>query len=83
MDVEALITTGSSTKNSMLNIYDFAGNEYEWTLEKAVSGNSLCTARGGYYRGQSISNASNRTHNGDSSNNNHNSGAYGARMAIY
>ena len=65
----------------MLNIYDFAGNEYEWTLEKSNSGNSLCTARGGYFSGQSTSAAGSRTHN--SSNNNHNSGSYGARMAIY
>lgn len=83
VDVEALITTGSSTKNSMLNIYDFAGNEYEWTLEKAASGDSLCTARGGYFRGQSTAAASNRTHNRNNSNNNHNSYSYGARMAIY
>ena len=29
-----LLTTGATERNSLLNIYDFAGNVNEWTLEK-------------------------------------------------
>ena len=29
-----LLTTGASEYTNKMNIYDFAGNEYEWTLEK-------------------------------------------------
>ena len=33
-----------------MNIYDFAGNEYEWTLEHATSdSDGPCASRGGYY----------------------------------
>lgn len=30
-----ILTTGADIRNSMLNIYDFAGNVWEWTLEKS------------------------------------------------
>ena len=46
---EILLTTGASEQNKKMNIYDFAGNELEWTLEKASSTNLPCSARGGYY----------------------------------
>ena len=33
-----------------MNIYDFTGNECEWTLEHAISDSSIhCAGRGGYY----------------------------------
>ena len=32
-----LLTTGASEQNKKMNIYDFAGNEGEWTLEKATN----------------------------------------------
>ena len=32
-----------------MNIYDFAGNEWEWTLEKASDTNGPCANRGGGY----------------------------------
>ena len=44
-----LLTTGASEQNKKMNIYDFAGNEYEWTLEKTTYTNSPCCCRGGYY----------------------------------
>ncbi len=44
-----LFTTGADTRNSMLNIYDLAGNLWEWTLEKSSNSNGLGTGRGGYY----------------------------------
>ena len=31
-----LLTTGATQRNSVLNIYDLAGNEHEWTLEKST-----------------------------------------------
>ena len=44
-----LLTTGAEARNSMLNIYDFAGNVGERTLEKTYINNSPCTVRGGSY----------------------------------
>ena len=43
-----LLTTGASEYTNKMNIYDFAGNEYEWTLEAHYS-NFPCTYRGGFY----------------------------------
>ena len=35
-----------------MNIYDFAGNEWEWTLEHATSDRGIpCANRGGNYSG--------------------------------
>ena len=44
-----LLSTGSTERNSQMNIYDFAGNVYEWTLEKSTDTGRLCVLRGGYY----------------------------------
>ena len=45
-----LLTTGASEDTNKMNIYDFAGNEYEWTLEQYTSDNgSPCALRGGSY----------------------------------
>ena len=46
-----LLTTGASEQNKKMNIYDFAGNELEWTLEKTTNTNNPCSSRGGYYGG--------------------------------
>ena len=47
-----LLTTGSTNETNKMNIYDLAGNEYEWTLEHATSDNSYnCAGRGGGYNG--------------------------------
>ena len=46
-----LLTTGATQRNSVLNIYDLAGNEYEWTLEKITSTSSPSVFRGGIYNG--------------------------------
>lgn len=44
-----LLTTGASEGTRKMNIYDFAGNEWEWTLEYAKSDvNYPCNDRGGY-----------------------------------
>ena len=34
-----------------MNIYNFASNEAEWTLEKTSYSNSPCAGRGGSYHG--------------------------------
>jgi formylglycine-generating enzyme required for sulfatase activity len=44
-----LLTTGATERNSSMNIYDLAGNEYEWTLEFSSDINSPCSYRGGGY----------------------------------
>ena len=49
LDIAVLLTTGTTERNSVLNIYDLAGNECEWTLEKSTNTNSPSVYRGGYY----------------------------------
>ena len=45
-----LLTTGASEDTNKMNIYDFSGNEYEWTLEHATSYTDRpCSIRGGSY----------------------------------
>ena len=44
-----LLTTGASEETNKMNIYDFAGNEWEWTLENSSDSSYPCTYRGGYY----------------------------------
>ena len=44
-----LLTTGADTSFSLMNIYDLAGNVWEWTLEKTPSDSTPCALRGGYY----------------------------------
>ncbi len=44
-----LLTTGASDTNSKYNIYDLAGNVFEWTLERTSSTSVPCAYRGGSY----------------------------------
>ena len=45
---KTLLSTGISDYTKKMNIYDFAGNEWEWTLEHAISdSHSHSTERGG------------------------------------
>ena len=44
-----LLTTGASDETNKMNLYDFAGNEYEWTLEKTYFSGYPCASRGGGY----------------------------------
>ena len=44
-----LLTTGAVDRNSLMNIYDMAGNVYEWTLEYTSSSIHPCAGRGGSY----------------------------------
>ena len=42
-----ITTTGASDRNCKMNIYDFAGNVYEWTLEFSANTSTPCVRRGG------------------------------------
>ena len=44
-----LITTGGTEQSKVMNIYDIAGNVWEWTLEKTSSTVDPCAIRGGIY----------------------------------
>ena len=44
---EQLLTTGSSEETNKMNIYDFAGNGREWTLEYTSISSLPCASRGG------------------------------------
>ena len=37
-----------------MNIYDFAGNEFEWTLENSFNNESPCIYRGGSCNNQGV-----------------------------
>ena len=45
-----LVTTGTSEKNKVMNIYDIAGNVWEWTLEKTFYNDGPCVCRGGCFK---------------------------------
>ena len=44
-----LVTTGTSETNKVMNIYDIAGNVYEWTLELTSYADGPCACRGGCF----------------------------------
>ncbi len=44
-----MLTTGATNKAKLQNIYDIAGNAWEWTLEKTSSDSNPCAYRGGTY----------------------------------
>ncbi|MFQ9297554.1 MAG: hypothetical protein ACLR4X_03910 [Clostridia bacterium] len=46
-----LLTTGADKSFSLINIYDMAGNVWEWTFEKNDNESSPCTCRGGRFNG--------------------------------
>ena len=61
-----LLSTGASDTLKKMNIYDFAGNEWEWTLEHATSStNGPCANRGGscYSNGSSYPASSRGSYN--------------------
>ena len=44
------LSAGATERNAKKNIYDLAGNMWEWTLEHSISHTNLCCAfRGGYF----------------------------------
>ena len=48
-DYDTLLSTGITDYTKKMNIYDFAGNEWEWTLEKTSDSSYPCAYRGGGY----------------------------------
>ena len=44
-----LLTTGASEQTNKMNIYDLAGNVWEWTLEKTSDTDNPCAYRGGSF----------------------------------
>lgn len=46
-DTNILLTAGASEYNKILNIYDFAGNVAEWTLEYSGDSSDVSCVRGG------------------------------------
>ncbi len=76
-----LLTTGASEQTNKMNIYDLAGNEFEWTLEQLTSNSDLpCTRRGGcFFSDSSIHPASH--HNCYSTS--HSVVGVGARATLY
>ena len=80
-NTSVLLTTGASNETNKMNIYEFAGNEYEWTLEHVTSnGYNPCARRGGgyIYTGFGYP-ASYRDYNNTTTN----SGFIGFRSALY
>ena len=48
-NIKALLTTGASDTASRLNVYDIAGNVWEWTLENTYNTSTPCARRGGSF----------------------------------
>ena len=46
---DILLTTGADSSFSVQNIYDIAGNVYEWTLENTSNTRYPCASKGGWY----------------------------------
>ena len=44
-----LLTTGGTEQSKVMNIYEMAGNVWEWTLEKTSNDSSPCALRGGSF----------------------------------
>ncbi len=68
INTSVILTTGATQRNKVLNIYDIAGNEWEWTLEKgsstspSVARGSCCALNGNASsRGSVITSSSNDT----------------------
>ena len=75
-----MLTTGADSSFSVQNIYDIAGNVWEWTLEKASKASNPCAYRGGHcnYTG-SIGPASCRSYDRTTYSNNY----VGFRVSLY
>lgn len=55
-----ILTTGSSNNTRIQNIYDIAGNVWEWTLEKTDDNSNPCMHRGGGFIDKSMNYSASR-----------------------
>ncbi len=60
-----LLTTKASNSFAKQNIFDLAGNVWEWTLEYSSKTSTPCTIRGGSYDSTSTENNANYRNNGN------------------
>ena len=60
-----LLTTKASDTFAKQNIFDLAGNVWEWTLEYSSKTSTPCTIRGGSYDSTSAENKVNYRNNGN------------------
>ena len=75
-----LITTGGTEQSKVMNIYDIAGNVYEWTLEKTSDDSYPCAFRGGSYYGNGSNRPAAYRTNHNTTNASH---ALGFRVALW
>ena len=75
-----LLSTGAVEDNSKMNIYDLAGNVWEWTLEKSNDSDDPCAVRGGYFIGAGSSFSANKRDSRSTATNSYN---FGFRPALY
>lgn len=82
-NIKVLLTTGATKRNSVLNIYDLAGNVWEWTLEKANDNDYPCTVRGGNFNDEGNTYGPSVYRGNDQCDSNYNNYSVGFRIAIY
>jgi formylglycine-generating enzyme required for sulfatase activity len=63
-----------------MNIYDFAGNEWEWTLEYTNDTSYPCSYRGGGYDDYGSYGPASSRNNGSTTNSD---GYFSSRVALY
>ena len=75
-----LVTTGTSEKNKVMNIYDIAGNVWEWTLEKTSNTYEPCANRGGCCNNTGSGSPAANRYNYSTDNSN---GFFGFRVSLF
>ena len=75
-----LLTTGASYQNKILNIYDLAGNQFEWTLEYSNDNTYKSVSRGGRYSNKGDEFAADSRVNNDST---RSTDDFGFRVVLY
>ena len=79
-DKGVLLTTGAADRNCLMNIYDVAGNIWEWTLEYSHIDGGTCADRGGSYYTTGKNNPANYHYANPV---NYNYVSFGFRISIY
>ena len=79
-NADVLLTTGAYESFALMNIYDIAGNVWEWTLEKTSDISGPCAYRGGRYLNNGSDYPANYRNNGRTSGI---SSSIGFRISLY